>query len=212
MLNRPSNGLITRVVVLVGALLAISAMLLLSTNSQDVVLAQAVDDSGVVEYNEIIVPDAQGTDFPPVQTFKSEDPEGLGVHWDVTGWDADDFEISTYGVLRFKKQPDYEDPTDRVRVADDTVTAITGSDNMYQITIRATEIRPSGETRRALSTEKDITVSVQNVDEKGMITMRWLEPEVGTPIQAELDDPDGTPTNVTFRWYVDKLVVSPTQG
>ena len=212
MLNRPSNGLITRVVVLVGALLAISAMLLLSTNSQDVVLAQAVvADDSVVEYNEIIVPDAQGTDFPPVQTFKSEDPEGLGVHWDVTGWDADDFKISTYGVLRFKKQPDYEDPTDRVRVADDTVTAITGSDNMYQITIRATEIRPSGETRRALSTEKDITVSVQNVDEKGIITMRWLEPEVGTPIQAELDDPDGapTPTNVTFTWYVDKVSGEP---
>ena len=114
MLNRPSIGLVTRVVVLVGALLAISAMLLLSTQPQDVVFAQEADPS-LIEYSEITDPEATGDDFPPVQTFKSEDPEGAGVHWDVTGLDADDFEISEYGVLRFKERPDFENPTNRSR-------------------------------------------------------------------------------------------------
>ena len=201
MLNRPSIGLVTRVVVLVGALLAISAVLLLSTQPQDVVFAQ--DDPSVIAYPEIIIPDAQGDDFPPVQTFKSEDPEGAGVQWDVTGLDADDFEISPYGELRFKEQPDFENPTDRAD--NDATPAIAGDDNMYQITIRSTEMRPTGATRRALSTEMDATVSVTPVDEDGKITLQWLEPEVGTEIQAQLEDPDGVPTGVEFTWWVDKV-------
>ena len=186
---------------LVGALLAISAVLLLFTQPQDVVFAQENGDP--ITYPEIIIPDAQGADFPPVQTFKSEDPEGAGVQWDVTGLDADDFEISLYGELRFKKQPNFEDPTDRAD--NDATPAIAGDDNMYQITIRSTEMRPTGATRRALSTEKAVTVSVENVDEKGEITLQWLEPEVGTPIQAALEDPDGVPNNATFTWWVDKV-------
>ena len=193
---------------LVGALLAISAVLLLFTQPQDVVFAQENGDP--ITYPEIIIPDAQGADFPPVQTFKSEDPEGAGVQWDVTGLDADDFEISANGELRFKEQPDFEDPTDR----DDPAT--TGDDesagaekNMYEITVRATEVRPTGETRRALSTEMAVTVSVTNVDEKGEITLQWLEPEVGTDIQAQLEDPDGAPANVTFTWWVDKVSGTP---
>ena len=189
-------------------MLAISAVLLLFTQPQDVVFAQENGDP--ITYPEIIIPDAQGADFPPVQTFKSEDPEGAGVQWDVTGLDADDFEISANGELRFKEQPDFEDPTDR----DDPAT--TGDDesagaekNMYEITVRATEVRPTGETRRALSTEMAVTVSVTNVDEKGEITLQWLEPEVGTDIQAQLEDPDGAPANVTFTWWVDKVSGTP---
>ena len=56
---------------------------------------------------------------------------------------TDDFEVNG-GVLTFKKSPDFENPTDRVRVADDSVTpdvtAIAGNDNDYQVTVRATEL------------------------------------------------------------------------
>ena len=222
MLNRPSIGLVTRVVVLVGALLAISAVLLLSTQSQDVVFAHPHDpvttqhDGGDVEghihYSEIIVPDAQGDDFPSVQTFKSVDPEGRGVYWDVTGLDADDFEISSTGVLRFVDPPDFEKPSDRMRDADTSVTPAiteeTAKDNVYQIVVRATEKETPGDLMgRALSTEMPITVVVNNLDEAGEVILQWREPEVGTPMQAELDDPDGgtTAAATNFTWYVSKV-------
>ena len=211
---------------LVGALLAISAVLLLFTQPQDVVFAQENGDP--ITYPEIIIPDAQGADFPPVQTFKSEDPEGAGVQWDVTGLDADDFEISADGVLRFKNQPDFENPMNGFDAnndgdfddiaepgVDEAEYLDKPGDNDYSITIRATEMRPAGATHRALSTETDIIVRVQNVEEKGEITLQWLEPEVGTDIQAQLedpDDPDGVPpTNVSFTWWVDKVSGMPDE-
>ena len=215
MLNRPSNGLITRVVVLVGALLAISAVLLLSTQPQDVVLAQSNDGRAVIEYQEPTNPALQVDDIPAVRDFNSEDPEGAGIYWDVTGLDADHFEISADGVLRFKAKPDFENPMngfdanndgdfDDIAVGDEL-----GNNAYREITVRATEMRPEGATRRALSTEMDVTVRVTDAEERGKVTLQWLEPEVGTPIEAELDDPDapdGIPAGgVTFTWWVDKV-------
>ena len=141
MLNRPSNGFIKRVVVLVGVLLAMSAMLVLSNNSENVVFAQ---EAGTIMYDE------NGTG--PVRRFQSEDPEGKNVYWDVTGTDADDFEISAAGVLTFKKSPNYESPKDRIHaldlnddgVTDDPGETDAGGNNMYQITVRASEMRDPG--------------------------------------------------------------------
>ena len=96
----------------------------------------------------------------------------------------------------FKNPPDHESPTDRARTAND-VTAVTGGDNMYEIIVRATE--RDGTTNRALSTEEHFTVQVMNTDEDASITMEWLQPEVGTPIDATLHDPDllNDPDNAT---------------
>ena len=81
---------------------------------------------------------------------------------------------------------------------------------MYEDNGTGQEVRPTGETGRALSTEMAVTVSVTNVDEKGEITLQWLEPEVGTDIQAQLEDPDGAPANVTFTGGSTRLAVHPT--
>ena len=215
MLNRPSKAAVTRVVGTVGALVALSAFLMLSTSAPDPAFAQVPPDPITIDYKEIIVPDPQGDDFPPVGTFKSQDPEGAGIYWDVTGTDADDFEISRTGVLTFKAPPDYENPTDRPHAKDlnsDDDTNDTGemddaANRMYKITIRATEMTPPIYMGRALSTETDITVSVTNVDEPGVVTLQWLGPEVGTPIRATLTDPDGgiSNDNVEFIWWVDKV-------
>ena len=211
MLNRSSNALRTWVVVGVGALvLALSAFFILSNFSPDSTYAQT--PTGTIEYAE--------NGMAPVRTFSSEDPEGAGIHWDVTGIDADDFEISG-GVLTFKNPPDYEKPTDRVHGAldrnrdgdtDDTangvdVVAADAADNMYRITIRASEVRESGYTGRALSTESHVTVMVTNKNESGMVTMNRIQPEVGTPITAMINDPDGTDGNgtVTWAWSVSKV-------
>ena len=198
MLNRPSKAVVTRVVGIVGALVALSAFLVLS-NVPGSVFGQ---ETGVIMYAE------NGT--APVLTFTSEDPEGMGIHWDVTGVDADDFTISG-GVLTFNDPPDYEKPSDRAR-ADDTETVV-GDDNMYQITIRASEMRPSGSADRALSTETHVTVEVTDKNEGGMVTFNLIQPEVGTPIMATLEDPDGTltltgqsgTTDLGWDWYVSKV-------
>ena len=203
MLNRPSRAVVTRVVGIVGALVALSAFLVLS-NVPGSLFAQ---DTGVIMYAE------NGT--TPVRTFTSEDPEGMGIHWDVTGVDADDFTISG-GVLTFNDPPDYEKPSDRAR-ADDTDTdvdeTVDGGDRMYQITIRASEMRPSGSTDRALSTETHVTVEVTDKNEGGMVTFNRIQPEVGTAIMATLEDPDGTliltgvsgTTELGWDWYVSKV-------
>ena len=131
----------------------------------------------------------------------------------MTGLDAADFEISSTGVLTFMKQPNYEMPTDRVR-ADVTGTAVNEAEEAgnreYLITVRATEMRGSGVTRRALSMERDVTIVVDNVDEPGMVELQWLEPEVHTQIMATLTDddyPEGVPdgVTVTWTWYTSKV-------
>ena len=94
MLNRPSKAAIAPVVLIIGALLAALFLLLFLNNGA---LAQ---DSGLITYAE--------NGVGPVRDFTSDDPEDAGIDWDVTGTDAVDFEISSSGVLSFKKSPNYE--------------------------------------------------------------------------------------------------------
>ena len=154
-----------------------------------------------------------GTD--PVRTFTSEDPENQAILWDVTGLDADDFEImgdsNGNGVLSFKKSPNFERASDRgLDLNDDDNFTDAGEfapdDNDYQITVRATEVR-AGSSGRALSTETHITIVVENMDELGEVELNWLQPEVGTPITATLDDEDGLPDGegVTWEWSTSKV-------
>ena len=140
----------------------------------------------------------------PVRVFTSTDPEGKNptrdIDWDVTGVDADDFMIrddNGNGWLTFRESPDFETPTDRAG------EAIDPTDNLYQVTVRATE--QSGYTGRALSTERDITVEVTNVNEDGAVEIEWRQPQVDVEIRAFLTDPDGDLTDVAWTWTVSKV-------
>ena len=208
-----SRALKSWVMMGVGALvLALSAFFILSTFSPDSTFAQAPNN--MIKYAE------NGID--PVRTFSSEDPEGAGINWDVTGIDADYFEISG-GVLTFKNPPDYENmrdmphrALDRNRDGDDIDTAegidvaeATAADNKYQITVRASEMRESGYMGRALSTETHLTIAVTNEPEDGTVTIDLRQPEVGTRIKAMITDPDGGVSIDTqpngWKWYVSTV-------
>ena len=205
MLNRPSKAAVSSVALIVGVLLAALLLLLFLQNQA---LAQ---EGGVIRYAE------NGMD--PVRVFTSTDPEGADIDWDVTGTDADDFMITRdsngNGVLRFRELPNYESATDREydangdgTIADaDTDTAEGRRDNMYQITVRATEERAGGDTGRALSTESHITVEVLNLEEPGVLQLNRLQPEVGTPVTVTLTDPDDVDTDVdvTWAWFTSKV-------
>ena len=65
--------------------------------------------------------------------------------------------------------------------------------NSYTVEIIATD--PSG--------AKDtitVTINVNNVDEKGKVSLTWTKPQVGTEITASLTDPDGSVPSPTWQW------------
>ena len=210
MSNRSYKVLLS--VAVVGVLLAIMVFPL-SLFAHD-----EVDDPDHVEADHTITYKENGTGA--VRSFASTDPESAGIEWSIRGVDAADFEISSAGVLQFVNSPDYENPTDRARTAaglngnqnpnDPGETAFLAGDNSYQITVSATEVwNESDESLPAKRTDLDLTVVVQDVDDKGELVLKWLQPEVDTPITVALTDPDadqdGEITNFVWTWYTSKV-------
>ena len=83
--------------------------------------------------------------------------------------------------LRFKKSPNFEAPAD------------TGGNNVYNVTVVATDNDDNVATR-------DVAITVTNEDDLGKVTLSNREPEVGAALRAELTDPDGGVTNLTWEW------------
>ena len=139
-----------------------------------------------------------------VATFAASDPEGADVTWSLDDVDKGLFEIEG-GVLTFKDPPNFEMPGDVLRAEvmddplrppdiDESVEENLADNNEYVLTVIATEVRPAGSDEVALSTEQDITVTVTNVDEPGMVTLDRLQTRVGADapgVTATVVDPDG---------------------
>ena len=199
---------------LAGAVLAMIAMLVISSPAPNGIFAHPepvpLDHDTVdhVHYAE------NGTG--PVRSFDSTDPEMDGIEWNVRGVDAADFEISSTGVLTFKDSPDFENPTDRARIAVDLNNngettdpgegEFEADDNDYQITVSATEMSGALPAKR---TDIALTVTVENANDPGTVTLQWLQPEVGTPITATLTDSDGTINSsggeLGWTWYTSRV-------
>ena len=120
-----------------------------------------------------------GTDT--VATYTARGSEADSAAWTVEGTDAGAFDIGvSSGELTFSPSPDFENPTDE------------GRDNEYNVTVVAT----SGEHMDT----HDVTVTVTNVDEDGTVTLMPASPVAGNAVTAELSDPDGGETNITWQW------------
>ena len=83
--------------------------------------------------------------------------------------------------MTFEASPDYEAPAD------------SGRNNVYNVTVEVTDSAGNTATRA-------VTVTVTNMDEDGEVTLSNLQPEDGVEITAELDDPDGRISNLTWQW------------
>ena len=123
-----------------------------------------------------------------VVTYMGTDDEDRGDNTPVTfsleGTDAGKFGIGNAtgrGELAFKTSPDFEAPGDANR------------DNAYQVTVVVTD--SENQTDRL-----DVTVTVTNVEEDGIVTLSSVQPRIGVPLTATLTDPDGTPTDVKWQW------------
>ena len=114
-----------------------------------------------------------------VAAFTARDPEGqTTLIWSLLGPDRDRFAIDG-GRLSFGAPPDYEAAAD------------SGSDNVYNVTVRASD---GGETG-----EHAVAVTVTNVEENGSLELSSPQPQVGTELTATLADADGV-VSETWRW------------
>ena len=130
--------------------------------------------------------------FPVIVSYTARDEEGF-VDWSLEGPDRLDFEIDSGGNVVFKETPNFEDPDDA------------NGDNVYQYTVVATD-RQSGTTRRAA--RHDVTLTVQDVEEDGAISVSNLNPAVGESVTFTISDPDGgivltqVPGEGGFAWVI----------
>lgn len=115
-----------------------------------------------------------------VATYTGKDPEGSSVTWTLLGTDSAHFAISNSGALSFDPAPDYEDAKD----SDDN--------NVYHVTVQASD----GNINRL-----DVTVTVDNVEEAGTVRLSSVQPQVGTPLTATLNDPDEVVSAITWSWH-----------
>ena len=99
----------------------------------------------------------------------------------MSGIDGSKFAISDAGALTFVTPPDYEAPAD------------SGRNNVYNVTVEATD--SSGNT-----SARAVTVTVDNIEEAGTVTLSNLQPEDGVEISASLSDPDGRISGLTWHW------------
>ena len=79
-----------------------------------------------------------------------EDPTGTITRWSLTGTDAGDFAIDENGQLTFRNVPDYERPAD------------SGRDNVYNLSVRASDGRNYGYL--------EVAVTVEDVNEAPAVT------------------------------------------
>ena len=133
------------------------------------------------------------SDTRDVATYTAAGPDAARARWGLAGEDAGDFSITTGGVLAFRAPPDYEDPADQ------------DEDNEYRLTVHAND----GEN----TAERDVTVTVANVDEPGEVTLSPPRPQIGGEITATLADPDGvTEDSITWRWARSESLDGPWTG
>ena len=118
--------------------------------------------------------------------FVGDDPEtatadnNRTLTWTLAGTDADDFDIVD-GALTFKNGPDFEAATD------------SGRNNVYDVTVQATDAAGNRASER-------VRITVENVEEAGVITLSHTQPEVRTRLTASLADADKA-RSIKWQWY-----------
>ena len=114
--------------------------------------------------------------------YTSTDPDLKGIDLDLSGIDSEHF-ILGGGVLTFNEVPNFEEPADSNR------------DNRYQITVEARE-QGDGTSVGSLN----VSISVTNVDEPGVLEVNVEEPRVGQTMRLKVEDEDGGVSVRDWKW------------
>ena len=103
--------------------------------------------------------------------------------------------VEADGMLTFKESPNYEMPADR------------NKDNVYKVTVVV-----SDDGAPKLMDERQVEISVTDVEEDGTVTLSAVQPKTGIDLMASLTDPDNVTstdpdgrieTGVTWQWQRD---------
>ena len=117
-----------------------------------------------------------GEDIGAPVSATDDDGDTLTYTLDVSSRASFDI-VSTTGQLQTKAALDYETGT-----------------NSYTVTVTATDPLGAGDTIM-------VSITVNNVDEKGRVTLSTTQPIEGRPVIAMVDDPDGvTAGSITWSW------------
>ncbi|MXW23646.1 MAG: hypothetical protein F4Z96_03085, partial [Chloroflexi bacterium] len=108
-----------------------------------------------------------------VATYTAADPERDTLEWSVN---SNDFWISSRGQLHFASPPDYED-----------------GNTSFSIRVTATD--PEG-----LEGHLDVTVTVTDVEEAGVLTISPPRGWPNTRFDTEFSDDDGNVTGESWQW------------
>ena len=135
-------------------------------------------------------------------TYTASDPEGGTPVLSLQGADAGKFTFdpSNAGILTFKEIPNYEMPADA------------GANNVYNVTVVATDNGVDDDGKNKMTATRAVTIMVTNVEENGTVTLSSQQPQVGIPITASVDDPDGSVTDITWQWYRTEITLNTATG
>ena len=141
-----------------------------------------VDELGVLSGPASASVNEGDTDLGTYELTAIED--GPAVTWSLDGTDMSDFMLEGTGMsrmLKFSSAPDYENPMGGAN--DDS--------NTYMVTVMA---EAGGEMEMVA-----VTITVDNAEEAGAVTLNPTRPSVGTAITATLADADIVET-VSWQW------------
>ena len=117
-----------------------------------------------------------------LSTYTYTDPDLKGIDLDLSGIDSEHF-ILGGGVLTFNEVPNFEEPVDSNR------------DNRYQVTVEAWEQGDGTSVGRL-----NVSISVTNVDEPGVLEVNVEEPRVGQTMRLKVEDEDGGVSVRDWKW------------
>ena len=124
-------------------------------------------------------PSVQENSDRAIATYTAKDPERDTLTWLVSGADNDNFWVSDRGQLYFATPPSFE-----------------GIQTTYSVTVTATD----DDDATPLSGSFDVTVTVTDVEEEGVVRLTPQRGWDGTGFTAELTDDDGVTGSTIWRW------------
>ena len=109
---------------------------------------------------------------------------GDTLTYTLRGTDADHFRIvDASGQVQTKDDLNYE------------------SQNSYTVTVSVRDSKDStGAADSIVDDSITVTITVNNVDEDGTVSLSLAQPTVDTPLVASLSDPDGSPSSISWQW------------
>ena len=126
-------------------------------------------------YSQRTVAENSPADTPVGAPVSATGGAGTTLTYTLRGTHAGHFAIdSATGQLKTKTALNYE------------------TRSSYSVTVRASD--------GALTTDGPVTISIENVDEAGTVTLSTNNPRARVPLTARLTDPDGRVTGVTWQW------------